>query len=57
MTARLSTKGKGESPKLLIRMPAEAISALKRLAKYAGKEYSEYVRTLLLEHIETKKRE
>jgi len=56
MTPRLGKHGKGESPKLLIRMPAEALEALKRAAAKAGKTYSDYVRDILLKHLNRKGR-
>jgi len=38
---------KGESPILLIRLPAEALAALKRIAKARGVKLSEVVRPAL----------
>ena len=46
MTQRLS-RGKGESPKLIVRMPASLIDSLKRAAKADRRSMSDWVRLAL----------
>jgi len=56
MSQRLGGRGRGESPKLLIRMPRQLIEALKEAAKKDRRSVSDWVRLALEDQLKKKGR-